>query len=106
SRARERLPCRHERRTGMSALEPGSATWVTGVLEAEWGVTRAARLRPLTSEGEAPLTHTAGLWECRVDGRELVFKAQLNPDAARPADFYPLKQQLVARCRAAGVPAA
>ncbi|PLW73431.1 phosphotransferase [Streptomyces sp. SCUT-3] len=90
----------------MSALEPGSATWVAGLLASEWGVAHPGGLRPLTSGGEQPLTHTAGLWEYETGGRAFVLKAQLNPDAARPAGFYPLKRDLVARCRAAGVPAA
>lgn len=90
----------------MAASRPGSAEWVGETLAAHWGL-RPDLLRPLAgADGALPLTHTAGLWECRAGGRALVLKAQLNPDAVRAADFYPLKAAVVEHCRRRGVPAA
>ncbi|QUH01952.1 phosphotransferase [Saccharopolyspora erythraea] len=86
---------------------PGSALWVREVLEQEWRPRSRPVVRPLSGGlGEPPLTHTAGLWACASGDRSWVFKAQLNPDAVRDADFYPLKQGVVEHCVSRGVPAA
>ncbi|MGP9022678.1 phosphotransferase enzyme family protein [Streptomyces sp. BR1] len=65
---------------------------------------KGSRPVPLTHGGEAPLSHTAGLWRTTYGGRDHVFKVQLNLDAVRDARFHPLKQQILQRCLRAGVP--
>ncbi|MFE7284020.1 aminoglycoside phosphotransferase family protein [Streptomyces noursei] len=84
---------------------PGSAEWVRGVLAAVWGGPWAGLpVRPLVSDGAAPLSHTAGLWHVDLPGNGHVLKVQLNPDAARQRRFYPLKERIAAHCRGLGVP--
>ncbi|GGZ39400.1 hypothetical protein GCM10010387_36990 [Streptomyces inusitatus] len=84
---------------------PGSAEWVRGVLAAGWGEPWAgAPVRPFSSGGAAPLSHTAGLWQVDLPGRAHVLKVQLNPDAVRRRPFYPLRERIAAHCRDRGVP--
>ncbi|MDX2938371.1 phosphotransferase enzyme family protein [Streptomyces ipomoeae] len=91
---------------------PGSAAWVTRIVETQWGVPPAsAVLRPLASaSGERLLSHTSGLW--RIDlpwgpGGEqaaFVFKAQLNAAAIRPPEFHELKRRIMDICAGHGIP--
>lgn len=84
---------------------PGSARWIRRVLTDHWGAPwDDAGLRPLSVGGAAPLSHTAGLWRVEVPQGTYVLKAQLNPEALRAPRFYPLKERVLAHCRARGVP--
>ncbi|TLS47549.1 aminoglycoside phosphotransferase family protein [Streptomyces montanus] len=93
---------------------PGSAEWVTQVVETHWGVTLGSAVpRPLASaSGERPLSHTSGLWRVSPpwgrDGERtaFVFKAQLNAAAIRPLDFHVLKRRIMEICAEQGVPVA
>lgn len=87
------------------AAPTGTAEWVRDALATHWGEAWGeAGLSPLTVGGEAPLTHAAGLWRVAAAGGDHVFKAQLNPEAARPARFHPLKERILAHCARRRVP--
>lgn len=87
------------------AAPAGTAEWVRHALATHWGEAWGeAGLSPLTVGGEAPLTHAAGLWRVAAAGGDHVFKAQLNPEAARPARFHPLKERILAHCARQRVP--
>ncbi|WP_282416538.1 phosphotransferase [Polyangium sp. 15x6] len=59
---------------------------------------------PLSVQNAEPLSHTAGLWHIGSAGAGHVLKVQLNRGAARKPEFYPLKENVMAHCRAHGVP--
>ncbi|MFD8983698.1 phosphotransferase [Streptomyces sp. NPDC059564] len=87
------------------AAPAGTAEWVRHALATHWGEAWGeARLSPLTVGGEAPLTHTAGLWRVAAAAGDHVFKAQLNSEAVRPGRFHPLKDRILAHCARQGVP--
>ncbi|WP_437623800.1 phosphotransferase [Sorangium sp. So ce1151] len=86
-------------------IPPGTEEWVRAVLGTCWG-SRWTELpvSPLSVQDTKPLSHTAGLWRIGSAGAAHVLKVQLNRDAARTPAFYPLKERVVAHCRAHGVP--
>ncbi|MEU8774276.1 phosphotransferase [Streptomyces sp. NPDC048606] len=91
------------------AAPAGTAQWVRHVLAVHWGGAWGdAVIGPLTVDGAAPLTHTAGLWRVTAPdaapGRDHVLKVQLHAEAVRPARFDALKDRVLAHCARLAVP--
>ncbi|WP_437312953.1 phosphotransferase [Sorangium sp. So ce385] len=106
SETESRATTRTEGLPAAGRIPPGTEEWVRTVLRTCWG-SRWADLpvNPLSVQDAEPLSHTAGLWHIGSGGAGHVLKVQLNRDAARRPEFYPLKAKVMAHCRAHGVPA-
>ncbi|MBB1253291.1 phosphotransferase enzyme family protein [Streptomyces alkaliterrae] len=91
----------------LTAAVADGEPWVRQALVARWGTSWAgASIRPLTAGGDAPLTHTAGLWLVARDRREYVLKVGVTDEADREDAFHCVKADVLAHCREVGVPVA
>ncbi|MBB1242609.1 phosphotransferase [Streptomyces durbertensis] len=91
----------------LTAAAAGGEPWVRRALAARWGGAWAeAGIRPLTAGGDAPLSHTAGLWLVTHDRREYVLKVGVTDEADREDAFHLVKADVLAHCRRSGVPVA